>query len=209
MFAAALLTAVLAAEPEVEATAQMLSAETPVAETPVAETSAEMPSWPPKPTAVDKLLGSDRLLRRAAMAAGPDANPYPVDSDEWIEGDPLLVIDSEMGQVVRDFSGGDLTRPHTTTQPRIIARLDRMIMLLEKKKSGVGGGNGGSPAGDSGIRKGQMKDGELNAEDTSDSGMQKLPDDQREKIRQADADGFPPGFDDVLSDYYKRLAEAE
>ena len=172
--------------------------------------AAEPPSWPPAPSAADRLLGSDRLLRAAAIsAAGPAETPYPVDSDEWLTGDPLLVLDSEMGAVVRDFGGGELTRPHEATQPRIIARLDRMIAILEKKKSGMGGGTGSDPAGDSGLGGGPEKGGELRAADDKPQGMQKLPEDQRDTIRQADADGFPPGFEDVLSDYYKRLSEAD
>ena len=178
----------------------LLAADTPEPE-PIA--------WPPAPSEIDKVFGSDRLLRAAAIAAGPDADPYPVDSDAWLEDDPLLLLDTEMGQVVRDFGEGDLTRPHRTTQPRIIARLDRMITLLEKKKAGAGGGAGTNPAGDSGLGAGPDKGGELRAADDKPQGMQNLPDDQRDKIRQADADGFPPGFDDVLSDYYKRLAEVD
>ena len=171
--------------------------------------AADPPAWPPAPSEFDKLLGSDRLLNGAALLDQSGVDPYPVDSDEWLEEDPLLILDREMGSVVRDYGDGDLTQPHTVTQPRIIARLDRMIALLEEKKAGGGSANfSGNPAGDSTIRSGNEEAGELRTAGDK-SGMQRLPEDQRERIKQAGADGFPPGFEDVLSDYYKRLAEAK
>ena len=182
------------------------------AEEGAADTAAAVPAfqWPPEPTLVDKLMGSDRYLRAARMAAGPDADPYPVDSNEWLEADPLLILDSEMASASRDLSGGRLDRPHEVTQPRIVARLDRLIALLEaKKRSGNGPANGGQPAMDSTLSPGGAEAGDLRAADDKARGMQQLPDAQRDRIRQAREDGFPPGFEDVLSDYYKRLAEAD
>lgn len=136
---------------------------------------------------------------------------YPVDGEDWLNADPLLIIDTEMNSVVNDMRDGDLFRPHTDTQPRIIARFDKLIELLERKKTGVGSAtpNSSMPAEVSGIRNGSAEAGELTAKDDKTGAMDKLPPNQRKKIQQAAADGFPPGFEDVLSDYFRRLAETK
>lgn len=153
-------------------------------------------------------------IEEKPMVEDPTAgieSKYPVDRDEWLTADPLLIIDNEMNTVVSDMKDGDLFRPHSTTQPRIIARFDRLIEMLERKKSG--GGAAGSqpmnPAGASTLAGGPKDAGKLRAADDETGAMEKLSGDQRKKIQQANADGFPPGFDDVLSDYYRRLAETK
>lgn len=147
----------------------------------------------------------------------PDQEPvkqeekYPVDKDEWLDADPLLIIDTEMNSVVTDLRAGTLKRPHESTQPRIVARFDRLIEILERKKGGVGSGspNSSMPAEQSGIRNGSAESGELTAKNDETGAMSRLPPSQRAKIQQASQDGFPPGFEDVLSDYFRRLAETK
>lgn len=135
---------------------------------------------------------------------------YPVDSDEWLTADPLLIIDTEMNSVVNDMRDDDLFRPHSSTQPRIIARFDKLIERLERKKTGSGGGsNPTMPASVSGLGGGPDQAGDLRAADDETGAMEKISGAQRKKIQQATADGFPAGFDDVLSDYYRRLAETK
>lgn len=177
-------------------TADKSTSETKPVDVPVADDTAKTPTEE-KPMVEDPTAGIE--------------SKYPVDSDEWLTADPLLIIDTEMNTVVSDMKDGDLFRPHSTTQPRIIARFDRLIEMLERKKSGGGaaGSQPTNPAGASTLAGGPKEAGELRAADDETGAMEKLSGDQRKKIQQANADGFPPGFDDVLSDYYRRLAETK
>lgn len=152
-----------------------------------------------------------------AEGAGPSRDElaesvrFPVEGDEWLE-DPLLVIDSEMNSSARDLasghSSGGLDRSAGRTQPRIVSRLDRLILLLEKKCKGgsAAGNNPTRPAGDSNLAAGPGGQGELREQGGPARGMDRLSDEERARILQTQAAGFPPGFDDVLTDYYRRLA---
>ena len=132
---------------------------------------------------------------------------YPVDGDEWLQ-DPFLVLDGEMNTSAIDLSDGDVTRSAGRTQPRIISRLDRLVTLLEKKCKGGGaaGMRATEPAGDSSLSAGPGGVGDLVDKDGPARGMDRLSDAERAKILQAQAAGFPPGFENVLTDYYRRLA---
>ena len=51
--------------------------------------------------------------------------------------------------------------------------------------------------------------GELKTPKKTGKGYDDLTPKEREKILQSKTEGFPPGFEDVLADYYRRLAKAD
>jgi hypothetical protein len=144
------------------------------------------------------------------QSAGDEiATIYPLDNEEWLK-DPFLVLDMEMEAVVTDFTDGKSKPPAETTQPRILSRFDAVIAQLEKSCNGTGGGSGGpKPANASTIRKGPGGIGELVAPKKNGRGFEDLTPKEREKILQSKTEGFPPGFEDVLADYFRRLAKAD
>ena len=75
---------------------------------------------------------------------------------------------------------------------------------------GTGGGPGGvKPAEKSTLAKGPGGMGELKTPKKTGKGYDDLTPKEREKILQSKTEGFPPGFEDVLADYYRRLAKAD
>jgi hypothetical protein len=144
-------------------------------------------------------------------SAGDDVvELYPQDGEEWLK-DPFLVLDMEMEAVVADFGDGRPKPPAETTQPRIVNRFDTLIEMLEKSCNGTGpgGNNPIKPAQASVIRKGPGGMGELTAPKKNGKGYEDLTPKEREKILQSKTEGFPPGFEDVLADYFRRLSKAE
>lgn len=144
-------------------------------------------------------------------SAGDDViDLYPAEGEEWLK-DPFLVLDMEMEAVVTDFGDGRPKPPAETTQPRIVSRFDSLIELLEKSCNGTGpgGNNPVKPAQASVIRKGPGGMGELIAPRKNGRGFEDLTPKEREKILQSKTEGFPPGFEDVLADYFRRLSKAE
>jgi hypothetical protein len=167
-------------------------------------TPAKDPAAPPaaeKPTAP---------VKKPAASAGEEvARVFPLDGPEWMK-DPFLVLDLEMEAVVEDFGDGKAKPPAETTQPRIVSRFDLIIEQLEKKCSGSGGGNRpNKPADKSTLAKGPGGMGELKTPKKTGKGYDDLTPKEREKILQSKTEGFPPGFEDVLADYYRRLAKAD
>jgi len=49
----------------------------------------------------------------------------------------------------------------------------------------------------------------MHAEGEGNNIYDDLSDDQRDEIRRAAEDGFPAGYEDLLAEYYQRLAAAE
>jgi hypothetical protein len=156
----------------------------------------------------------------AAKPAEPETKPtpsagdevaktFPLEGEEWLK-DPFLVLDFEMDAVVEDFKDGKSKPPAESTQPRIISRFDAVIEQLEKKMGGSGAGNRPvKPADKSTLAKGPGGMGELRTPKKTGKGYDDLTPKEREKILQSKTEGFPPGFEDVLADYYRRLAKAD
>ncbi len=137
--------------------------------------------------------------------------PYPLDGEEWKEY-PLGILELEMAEAIEDLSAGKSKPPALVTQPRIISRLDLMIEELEKKTGGGGTGSsnsGNKPAEKSVLRKGSMKEGQMRAANTEGKRWADIPPKEREKILQAQGEGFPAGYEDVLADYFRKLAKSE
>ena len=135
---------------------------------------------------------------------------YPLDGEEWKEY-PLGVLEMEMQEVIDDLSSGKPKPPALVTQPRIISRLDMMIVELEKKTGGgIGSNNSGNkPAEKSALRKGQIKDGQMKAVRAEGDRFPDLSPKERERVLQSQAEGFPAGYEDVLADYFRKLSKSE
>ena len=170
----------------------------------------------PQPLRLDVMLPTSSLpeLSTETEGTGPSFDDlrqqasFPVDGDEWL-ADPFSVLGSEMNSSASDLKDGAVVRSTRQTQPRILSRLDRLVLLLEKQcKSGGGpaGNRATKPAGDGNLAAGPGGGGELQNADGPARGMDRLSDAERSRILQTQTEGFPPGFDDVLSDYYRRLA---
>ena len=138
------------------------------------------------------------------------ATSYPIDGDEWKEY-ALGILEMEMQEAIDDLSQGKPKPPALVTQPRILSRLDLMIVELEKKCNGGKGSNnsGNKPADKSVLRKGKMKEGEMRDARKEGDRWADIPAKEREKILQSQGAGFPPGYEDVLADYFRKLSKNE
>lgn len=159
----------------------------------------------------------------AVEAAKPEAEPIKVPliippepkdnlsklkDDAWLK-DPFKNIQTDVKSVITDFDKGQTTQPAKTTQPRIISRLDMLVEMLEKsckKGGGAAGANPSRPANSSTLGKGPGGQGELKAPEKKGRNWADLTPKQREKILQSRTEGFPPGYEDILADYFRRLA---
>ncbi|QDV16289.1 hypothetical protein Pan153_09160 [Gimesia panareensis] len=131
-----------------------------------------------------------------------------VRDDAWLK-DPFKNIQTDVKSVIDDFDHGQTKKPAKTTQPRIITRLDTLIEMLEKsckKGGGAAGANPSRPANSSTLGKGPGGQGDLRAPDKKGRNWADLTPKQREKILQSRTEGFPPGYEDILADYFRRLA---
>lgn len=188
--------------------------ETPKDETPKVEAAASEQTAPEeatkKPEETEKEPAKPEEKPPEEQSAGDEiVKIFPLEGQEWLK-DPFLVLNMEMEAVVSDFGDGKPKPPAETTQPRIVSRFDSLIEILEKSCNGSGSGNGGvKPAQASVIRKGPGGMGELRAPKKNGKGFEDLTPKEREKILQSKTEGFPPGFEDVLADYFRRLSNAE
>lgn len=179
-------------------------------ETP-ASPEAKPAEAPPVPAASDK----DKPVTTPPVDEDPDvaarrATSYPVEGDEWKEY-ALGILEMEMQEAIDDLSQGKPKPPALVTQPRILSRLDMMIVELEKKCNGGKGSNnaGNKPADKSVLRKGKMKEGEMRDVRKDGDRWADIPAKEREKILQSQGAGFPPGYEDVLADYFRKLSKNE
>ena len=171
-------------------------------EVPAQPAAEAKPAAPVAAPAEDKEAEAKKAKEEAlkqAAEADPDVaarleTPYPLDGEEWKEY-PLGILEMEMAEAIEDLAEGKSKPPALVTQPRIIERLDLMIEELEKK---TGGGTGSSNAGNkpaekSVHRKGSMKEGQMRAANTEGKRWADIPPKEREKILQAQGEGFPAG----------------
>ncbi|MCA9016139.1 MAG: hypothetical protein KDA77_12475, partial [Planctomycetaceae bacterium] len=131
-----------------------------------------------------------------------------VRDEAWLK-DPFKNIQTDVKSVITDFDKGQTKQPVKTTQPRIITRLDTLIEMLEKSCKSGGGAAGANPtraADRSTLGKGPGGEGKLRAPDKKGRNWADLTPKQREKILQSRTEGFPPGYEDILADYFRRLA---
>lgn len=176
-----------------------------------ASPEAKAAEAPTVPAAADQ----DKSTATPPVDEDPDvaarrATSYPVEGDEWKEY-ALGVLEMEMQEAIDDLSQGKPKPPALVTQPRILSRLDFMIGELEKKCNGGKGSNnaGNKPADKSVLRKGKMKEGEMRDVRKDGDRWADIPAKEREKILQSQGAGFPPGYEDVLADYFRKLSKNE
>ena len=146
---------------------------------------------------------ADSLLRR--IAETPQGNAT----------DPLGQLVTDMTDVAGDLRDKLTGKPVQAKQDAIIARLDEIIEKLEKSLSSSSsstGSNGATtanptkPLPDSAIVSGPGGEGPFRDPAKGKHTLDKLEPEQRERILQSMNDGFPAGYEDLLRDYYKRLA---
>lgn len=134
------------------------------------------------------------------------------EQQEWLK-DPFRHIESDMAGVVADLGKAETHIPATQSQPRILSRLDVLVTMLEKacKKGGGGaaGNNPNRPANTSTLGGGPKKQGPLRNPGDSRRDWASLTPKEREKILQAQSQGFPAGYEDLLAEYFRRLAQGE
>jgi hypothetical protein len=129
-----------------------------------------------------------------------------VDSKDWLK-DPFRHLQTDMVEIVDDLADGQTHTPAHVSQPKIISRLDTLIELLEKQcKSGGGGGNPNSPLRRSVLAGGPGGIGDLNAPRNSRRKWAELTPKERERMLQSRTEGFPAGYEEILGEYYRRLA---
>ena len=192
------------AKPVAEAATTAPASPAPASETPPGEAPAL-----PVPSDKDKTTDTPVVDEDPDVAARR-VTSYPVEGDEWKEY-ALGVLEMEMQEAIDDLSRGKTKPPALVTQPRILSRLDLMIGELEKKCNGGKGSNnaGNKPADKSVLRKGKMKDGEMRDVRKDGDRWADIPAKEREKILQSQGAGFPPGYEDVLADYFRKLSKNE
>lgn len=157
------------------------------------------------------------LLASAASAMGSVKSK---DLRRWIPGysappaaeDPIGSIEAQMKDVGSDLAAMKTDSPVQARQQQVVASLDVLIKELEQQCKGSGGGsnpNPTKPMNRSIIAKGPGGSGPLHdaAEGTRVWGQ--LPPRERERILQSQTEGFPPGYESVLANYYRRLAQEQ
>jgi len=129
-----------------------------------------------------------------------------VDSNDWLK-DPFRHLQTDMVDVIDDLADGKTHPPAHVTEPKILSRLDVLIKILEKQcKSGKPGGNPNSPLRRSVLAGGPGGIGDMNAPRSSRRKWAELTPKERERILQSRTEGFPAGYEEILGEYYRRLA---
>ncbi|HEX4796997.1 MAG TPA: hypothetical protein VH370_24615 [Humisphaera sp.] len=154
----------------------------------------------------------------APSADRPAAKPKSFDWKELM--DPYIDLFDQkdpLGRISRQMvSSGDrlaqlkTNKPTQVVQADIIAGLDDFIAMLEKRKKNAKSGSNPNPTDplpDSVLAKGPGGQGNMHDPNASSRLWGQLPAKQREQILQSQTEGFPSGYESILSSYYKRLAQ--
>ncbi|HUO07567.1 MAG TPA: hypothetical protein VM008_04650 [Phycisphaerae bacterium] len=122
-------------------------------------------------------------------------------------GDPLKAMAEQMSIIRDDLGEYQTDAPVQTKEKKVITDLDALIAALERH---TGTGQGNIPNGgrrQSIIVTADPKNGPLH--DVNDQGRQwgQLPPKQREEILQSRTEGFPPGYEALLQNYFQQLSQ--
>ena len=131
----------------------------------------------------------------------------PTDSN-----DPIGALAAQMGHIVGDLGNIQTDKPVQISQHEVLTSLDSIIKELEKQTKGGGSGsnpNPTKPMQHSTLAKGPGGQGPLHDAASGTRVWGQLPAKEREQILQSQTEGFPPGYEAVLSSYYSRLAHTE
>jgi hypothetical protein len=161
-------------------------------------------------------------LATAALAADAPsgdapAKPYhPLPSlYQWdIAGapkDPIATVDRHIGRIVGELADAKTDVPVQTQQKKVVSDLDTLIKQLEEQMK-QGGGSGSNPNPTKPMQKsilagGPGGSGPLHDPKAGTHTWGDLPAKEREQILQSQTEGFPPGYESVLSSYFNRLAQ--
>lgn len=147
-----------------------------------------------------------------AEAASESADPPvdPLNDDEFLQ-DPFGHLQSDMQSAVQDLKEGVTRPPAMVTQPRILSRLDLLIEQLERQGQGAGaaGQRATVPAQQSSLQRGPGGESAMRAARDDGRNWADLSPQERKKILQSRTDGFPAGYDAILADYFRRLAQGQ
>ncbi len=156
--------------------------------------------------------GADEFKPASSRPSGATSTTAVGGTAEWLK-DPFRHLASDMADVVADLGKEETHVPATQTQPRVLSRLDVLVEMLEKacKKGGGGaaGANPTRPADVSTLGGGPGGRGPLRNPDQSRKNWASLTPKEREKVLQSQSQGFPPGYEDLLAEYFRRLAQGE
>ena len=147
-----------------------------------------------------------QLRHGLRMKLVPPPAPKPAEDGE----DPLAAITEKMTDVVGDLAELKTDHPVQEKQRQVVAKLDEIIMQMEKQKSKSGNGGGNNPTkpmADSVIAKGPGGIGDLRDPKSGTRNFNNLPAKERDAILQSKTEGFPPGYENLLQSYYQRLAQ--
>jgi hypothetical protein len=141
----------------------------------------------------------------------PAESDEPSPEDQAFLQDPFSYLQSDMQSATMDLKEGQTTPPADVTQPRILHRLGLLIEELERQGSGAGqaGQRVNQPAGQSSLMRGPGGQNEMRAPRDDGRDWADLSPKERQKILQSKTDGFPAGYDDILADYFRRVARAQ
>jgi hypothetical protein len=128
------------------------------------------------------------------------------------EHDPLGAMTGDMNQIVGDLDQQQTGAPVQSEQHQVVSQLDKLIAELNKQCNGSGSGmsnNPTKPLADSKIVKGPGGSGPMHDPQAGVKSWGQLPAKERDKILQSQNDGFPAGYEAILSSYYNRLAQEQ
>jgi hypothetical protein len=126
--------------------------------------------------------------------------------------DPLGDIATQMDGVGHDLGAMQTNKPVQEKEKVVLGTLSDLIKELEKQTSGGGTGanpNPSKPAQRSTLAKGPGGQGPLHDPAAGTRVWGQLPPKQREQILQSQTEGFPAGYDSLLSNYYSQLARGQ
>jgi hypothetical protein len=155
-----------------------------------------------------------KIVASAAIAMGLCAfciSSAPAADEKERSADPLGDIAQDMKAASRWL--GKLSTDVLTqeTQKDAVDKLDVLIAELEKQaqqfKAGQSSANPNKPLPDSMIKGGPGGMGKLHGPNDDGKHWADLPPHERERILQSMNDGFPAHYQNVLAQYFKRLAE--
>ena len=134
----------------------------------------------------------------------------------WME-DPLVHLAGEMDAVSDRLQRDETDEAVQQRGGEVVEKIDHLIQLAEQMGQSAGGGQGAgqgmaqghNPGDASTLAPGPGGMGELVDPREGGGDWANLPDSERQRILQSRTEGFPPGFEDVLSEYYSRLAGSD
>jgi hypothetical protein len=125
--------------------------------------------------------------------------------------DPIKALTGNMDGIIDDLDQQQTGVPVQTEQKQVVSQLDKLIEELNKQCNGNGGvtNNPTKPMADSKIAKGPGGSGPMHDPQAGVKSWGQLPAKERDKILQSQNDGFPTGYEAILSSYYNRLAQEQ